>query len=174
MDSCEACGFVYDEVNPRAVAGRLRSYPPQYRDAMSGGAEVLARRRPEAAVWSALEYLCHVRDVLFVQRDRVVLAQVEERPSVDRMYRDERVELCGYSSQDVQEALDQMSMAAGLCALVFDRLDDPAWSRPLVYNWPRPTERDLAWLGRHTVHEAHHHLQDVVGVLRRLSGPGGP
>jgi hypothetical protein len=90
------------------------------------------------------------------------------------MYRDERVDLCGYSRQDVREALDQLSMTAGLCALVFDRLDDTAWSYPLVYNWPQPTERDLAWLGRHTVHEAHHHLQDVIGVLRRLSGPGGP
>jgi hypothetical protein len=141
---------------------------------MSGSAGVLARRRPEAAVWSPLEYACHVRDVLLVQRDRVVLAQVEERPSAARMYRDERVELCGYSSQVVREALDQLSMAAGLCALVFDRLDDTAWSRPLVYNWPQPTERDLAWLGRHTVHEAHHHLHDVVGVLRRLSGRTQP
>src|SRR5579863_906836 len=60
MDSCDGCGFVYDEVDPRSVAKRLRSYPPQYRDAMSGVADVLARRRPEATVWSALEYLCHV------------------------------------------------------------------------------------------------------------------
>jgi hypothetical protein len=173
MDSCETCGFVYEQVELRAVAERLSSYPPQYRDAMSGVPDILSRRRPESGVWSALEYLCHVRDVFCVQRDRVVLAQVEERPSVCRMYRDERVELCGYSSQDVREALDQLSMAARLCALVFDHLDDTAWRRPLVYNWPRPTERDLAWLGRHTVHEAHHHLQDIVGVLRRLNGPGG-
>jgi hypothetical protein len=172
MNSCDACGFEFDELDPREVAGRLRSYAAQYRESMSGVSEVLARRRPEPAVWSALEYLCHVRDVLIVQRDRAILAQVEERPSFARMYRDERVDLCGYATQDVGEVLDQVSMAAELCALVFDRVDEKAWSRPLVYNWPGPTERDVAWLGRHTVHEAEHHLQDVVGGLRRVSGSG--
>jgi S-DNA-T family DNA segregation ATPase FtsK/SpoIIIE len=170
MDSCDECSFVYDELDLRAVAGRLRSYPTEYRDAMSGVPDTVARHRPEAAVWSALEYLCHVRDVLFVQRDRVVLAQVEDRPSFARMYRDERVELCRYASHDVEEALYQLGTAAELCALVFEALDDTAWSRPFVYNWPVPAERDLAWLGRHTVHEAHHHLRDIVNVLRRRSG----
>jgi hypothetical protein len=174
MDDCEQCRFDYRKLDARDVAGRLRSYPVLYREAMSGVPGVLARRRPEPTVWSAVEYLCHVRDVLLVQRDRVVLAQVEQRPSVCRMYRDERVELCSYSSSDPGEALGQLGMAAGLCALVFDRLDDAAWSRPLIYNWPSPTERDLRWLGRHTAHEAHHHLQDVVGVIRRNRRPAGP
>jgi S-DNA-T family DNA segregation ATPase FtsK/SpoIIIE len=171
MDSCDECGFVYAELDPREVSGRLRSYPARYRDSLSGVADVLARRRPEPAVWSAQEYLCHVRDVLIVQRDRVVLAQVEERPRLARMYRDERVELCRYASQDVGEVLDDLGMAAELCALVFDDLVEQAWSRSLVYNWPGPTERDVAWLGRHTVHEAEHHLRDVIGVLGRLSRP---
>lgn len=174
MDNCEQCGFDYRELDARDVAGRLRSYPILYRDAMSRVPDVLARRRPKPTVWSALEYLCHVRDVLLVQRDRVVLAQVEEQPSVSRMYRDERVDLCSYSSSDPGEALGQLGMAADLCALVFDRLDDTAWSRPLIYNWPSRTEQDLRWLGRHTVHEAHHHLQDVVGVVQRNRGSGGP
>ena len=171
MDSCNECGFVYDELSPLELSGRLRSYPAQYRESMSGVSDVLARRRPEPAVWSALEYLCHVRDVLIVQRDRVVLARVEERPSFARMYRDERVELCRYASQDVGEVLDHLGMAAELCALVFDGLDENAWSRPLVYNWPEPTEGDVTWLGRHTVHEAEHHLRDVVEVLGRVRGP---
>jgi DinB family protein len=172
MDSCNECGFFYDELDPREVAGRLRTYPAQYRDSMAGVPDGLARRRPEPAVWSALEYLCHVRDVLIVQRERVVLAQVEERPSVARMYRDERVELCRYASQAVGEVLDHVNMAAELCALAFDGLDRKALSRRLVYNWPEPTERDMAWLGRHTVHEAEHHLRDVIGVLGRVSGFG--
>jgi hypothetical protein len=121
MDDCAECGFAYLELDVADVAERLRSYPILYRDAMSGLPDTLTRRRPEPAVWSALEYLCHVRDVLLIQRDRVVLAQVEDRPSVSRMYRDERVDLCGYSSIDPGDALNQLSMAAGLCALVFSR-----------------------------------------------------
>jgi hypothetical protein len=172
MDRCSECGFGYDELDHGALAGRLRSYPARYRQAMSGLPDALARRRPEPTVWSALEYLCHVRDVLIIQRERVILAQVEERPSLARMYRDERVELCGYGSQQVEEVLDQVKMAAQLCAAVFDALDEGAWSRLIVYNWPTATERDLAWLGCHTVHEADHHLLDVIGVLGRVRGSG--
>ncbi len=167
MDSCSECGFVYDELDPREVAPRLRSYPARYRDSTSGVPYALIRRRPEPSVWSALEYLCHVRDVFIIQRDRVILAQVEERPSFARMYRDERVELCRYGSQGVGEALDHVSMAAELCAVVFDGLHETAWSRPLVYNWPAPIARDVAWLGRHTVHEAQHHLRDVTRGIGR-------
>jgi hypothetical protein len=31
-------------------------------------------------------------------------------------------------------------------------------------------EQNLAWLGRHTVHEGDHHLMDVANVLARASG----
>jgi DinB superfamily len=120
-------------------------------------------------VWSALEYLCHVRDVVLVQRERAVLARVEDLPSFPRMYRDERVALCRYSEQNVEEVLDQLSVATSLCALVFDGLEEAEWSRPLIYNWPTPAEFDLAWLGRHTVHEVEHHFRDVVSVLTRVA-----
>jgi hypothetical protein len=123
-------------------------------------------------VWSALEYVCHVRDVLLVQRDRAVLARVEERPSFARMYRDERVLICRYADQDPGDVLTQLAMAAEMCALVFDGLDDRNWSRRLVYNWPERAEFDLAWLGRHTVHEVEHHLRDVGSVLKRVLPAG--
>ena len=89
------------------------------------------------------------------------------RSGCARMHRDERVDLCGYADQALNEVLAQVEMAAELCALVFDRLDDAAWQRRLIYNWPAAADRDLAWLGRHTVHEVEHHLQDVAAVLRQ-------
>ena len=99
----------------------------------------------------------------------VVLALVEDRPSFARMYRDERVGLCRYDTRQPAEALDQLAMAAELCAQVFEGIDATGWSRPLVYNWPEPATFDLAWLGRHTVHELEHHLQDVASVLQRIT-----
>src|SRR5262249_45873862 len=44
-----------------------------------------AHTRPGS--WSALEYGCHVRDVLAVQRDRVLLAQAEPTPRFASMRR---------------------------------------------------------------------------------------
>jgi DNA segregation ATPase FtsK/SpoIIIE, S-DNA-T family len=167
VQTCEQCGFSYEALAVGEIARRLRSGPSRYRSALSGASPDTARRRPEPDVWSAHEYVCHVRDVLLVQRDRAVLAQVEEQPSCARMHRDERVDLCGYADQALDEVLAQLEMAAELCALVFDRLDDAAWQRRLIYNWPAAADRDLAWLGRHTVHEVEHHLQDVAAVLRQ-------
>jgi hypothetical protein len=68
---------------------------------------------------------------------------------------------------------EQVTMAASLCALVFTELAPEQRARPLVYNYPAPTERDVAWLGRHTVHEGEHHLGDVRSVLARVAPPAG-
>jgi S-DNA-T family DNA segregation ATPase FtsK/SpoIIIE len=95
----------------------------------------------------------------------LVLAQVEDRPSFARMYRDERVALCAYSEVSITSVLDQLEMAATLCALAFGAVEPNSWDRSLVYNWPSASEHDLAWLGRHTVHEGVHHLMDVGRVL---------
>jgi hypothetical protein len=34
-------------------------------------------------------------------------------------------------------------------------------SRGCVYNYPTRVERDVLWMGRHTVHECVHHLLDI-------------
>ncbi len=169
MNRCEQCGFVYDTLAVAQIAESIRSGPLRFRQAFSGIAPEALGQRPDPAVWSALEYVCHVRDVLLVQRDRAVLALVEDRPSFARMYRDERVALCRYDAQQPAEVLDQLAMAAELCALVFEGIDDLGWTRPLIYNWPEPATFDLAWLGHHTLHEVEHHLQDVTSVLKRVA-----
>lgn len=163
--ACQECGFSDELVALDALAGRLRSFGPRFREALAGVGPAAASRRPEPAVWSALEYACHVRDVFLIQRERAVLAQVEDNPRTARMNRDERVAVCRYDAQAVPDVLDQLAMAAELCALVFEGLDQAGWARRLVYPWPVPAERDVAWVGRHTVHEGEHHLMDVRRVL---------
>jgi S-DNA-T family DNA segregation ATPase FtsK/SpoIIIE len=133
--------------------------------------EQIARVRPAPEVWSALEYTCHVRDVLLVQRDRVILALVEDSPSFPRMYRDERVVLAGYTEEVPEGVAGQLIVAADLAAKVFERLSDGQAQRPCIYNYPEPTERNVAWLGLHTVHEAEHHLGDVRWVLAQVNSP---
>lgn len=167
MDSCEECGFVYADLPVDEVAGRIGALGGRFRTAVVGASPAALTERPEPAVWSVLEYCCHLRDVLLVQRERVVLAQVEDRPDFVRMYRDERVDLCDYGAHGLEEVLDQLDFSASLCALAFARLGPPQWSRSLLYNWPQPVERDLAWLGRHTAHEGEHHLFDVRRLLGR-------
>jgi hypothetical protein len=162
--ACEECAYDGEQIVPASVASRLLSLVPCYREAVSGSAPSELTARPEPEVWSPLEYLSHVRDVFLVQRERVVLAQVDDLPNLARMHRDERVALCGYSSFAVDAVLVHLATAAELCAATFAALGGESWSRRFVYNWPSPAEHDLAWLARHTLHEGTHHLFD----LRRL------
>ena len=171
MTHCEGCGFVYEDLATALVPDTLRSFGSRFRSAVIDGDSAAVSTRAEPHTWSALEYLCHVRDVLLVQRERVVLAQVEEGPSFARMYREERVALCGYSASPVTAVVDQLAMAAELCATAFAALDGNSWDRRFFYNWPSTAEQNLAWLGRHTVHEGDHHLMDVVRVLGTVAGP---
>jgi len=174
VDRCDECGFVYEALATGEVPGALRAHAEGYGELiLRPQPPDMVRTRPAPEVWSALEYTCHVRDVLLIQRDRVVLALVEDTPSFPPMYRDERVSLAGYQRECVAELVDELAMAANMMAKVFGGLSPRQLERRCIYNFPRATERDLAWLGRHTVHEAVHHLGDVQAVLTRVGGRAG-
>lgn len=169
MDHCDECGFVYTTLGPTDIAPALRELAPQY-EARLAGDPARSRRRPEPDVWSALEYSCHVRDVLVVQRERLAQALVEDCPTFVPMGRDERAVRDRYNEQDPTVVARELAEAAGVAADAFAALDDAGWARTGIYNFPQPTERTMVWLGQHTVHEARHHLGDVKGALDSVDG----
>ena len=54
-----------------------------------------------------LEYGCHLKDVLLVQRERVLTARRVDRPSFHPIGRDERAEHDGYADQDPADVARQ-------------------------------------------------------------------
>lgn len=162
MHHCEECGFDYDLTAADEAGATIVSHAGVVDALISGGtadrAAVTERRRPDT--WSALEYGCHLRDVLLVQRERVLAARREDRPSFTPMGRDERVDHDGYAEQDPADVARQLRDAADLFANVLGRLGDD-WDRTATYSYPRPTERSLRWIAVHTVHEMQHHLLDI-------------
>ena len=157
---CDTCGFVYDMGLARFAGHEITRLVEELSAIIEPGV-VNVTQRPTPATWSQLEYACHVRDVLLVQRERVLLARREEGPSLVPMGRDDRVEHDGYNEQSPSAVARQLRDAAMLFAGVLDRLDDAAWSRTVIYNFPAPARRDLRWLATHTQHEVQHHLADV-------------
>jgi hypothetical protein len=121
--------------------------------------------RREPTTWSPLEYCCHVRDVLLVQRERVLAARWMERPSFNPMGREERVHFDGYAEQSALDVARQLGDAARLFANVLSRLSPVDWDRRVIYNYPEPTERSLRWVAVHTEHEVYHHALDVRRLL---------
>lgn len=174
MDRCDACGFVYADLELDDIPTTLRAYPPRYEAVLRGARDRgLERRRPRPGTWSALEYTCHLRDMLRVQRERLELALGREQPTFTPMGRDQRAVDDRYNEQDVTAVLDELEAAAAELASFLERLDAAGWRRTCVYTWPETAVRDLAWVARHTVHEAVHHLDDVTRGLDLLERGDG-
>ncbi|WP_405093689.1 DinB family protein [Micromonospora sp. NBC_01392] len=128
----------------------------------AGLREVLdVRRRPAPDVWSPLEWACHVRDVFRVQGRRLTLALCVSEPKFAPMGRDELVVTERYNAQDPEVVLADPTTAADAFAARFATLGEVELARTGVYPWPRGEVRPLLRLGRHTVHEAGHHLLDI-------------
>lgn len=163
---CDECGFRYDDVATEEIGGRLRTLPLRYETVLRAAGDSAIRTHPLAGVWSALEYTCHVRDVLVVQGERLARALVEDRPAFAPMGRDERVVRDRYNEQRVDTVLAELAEAAACLADAFDALDGTQRHRVGVYPYPTPEERSMTWLGRTAVHEGVHHLLDIERVLR--------
>jgi S-DNA-T family DNA segregation ATPase FtsK/SpoIIIE len=168
VTSCDECGFEYDSVPVSEIGSALRSNAEALVEVLSSGSDVRSRPAPE--VWSALEYACHVRDVMQVQIGRVARGLSEDTPSFEPMQRDERPARLHYNEQDPVVVREQILDAVSAFADVFDGLDEDQLARTVTYNWPVEMVRPLRWVGRHTVHELVHHRLDIERGLRPGAG----
>lgn len=172
-ERCGECGFDYDALALADGPGALRGFGRRYRAPLTRflpgeDGHAVVRAHPMAGTWSALEYACHVRDVLAVQRDRIELALAEDTPALEPMGREERVERDAYNAQDPTVVVDQVAAKAELLADLVERLSDAELARTAIYH--DRGEQTLGWVVRHTVHEGEHHLLDVGRVLRAARG----
>jgi len=165
---CSECGFDYGATKASGTAEIFKSRVNVICRLLGSRDEVVLRLRPEPATWSAIEYACHVRDVLLVQRERVLLALVEYKPAFTPMYRDQRAKNGGYQEEAISEVCAELRVSAKLLGKLVQRLSDEQLSRDCIYSFPEPTERDLGWIFRHTAHEMVHHEMDVRRVLQSV------
>jgi DinB superfamily len=169
FDRCNTCGFVYDLGAPISVGPQIVSKAAQISGIVAAESSTVIRR-PDPDTWSILEYGCHVRDVLLVQRERVLLALRVDEPTVVAMGRDERVAADGYNDQRPGDVARQIGDAALMFTGVLARLNEQSWQRTMIYGYPQRASRSLAWVAVHTLHEVVHHLGDVQRQ-RQASAP---
>ena len=70
-----------------------------------------------------------------------------------------------YNEQDPAVVAAQITEAANTLASEVEALTPSQWERSGIHHWPTTSERTIAWLARHTVHECEHHLRDIDAVL---------
>lgn len=146
-DPCAWCGFAYDLRRAASAGQDIRASAADVAILLSNNKiGVRSRARPDA--WSPLEYACHLRDVLRVQRERVLAARRTSGHDCASMGREERAEHDGYCEQDPAEVARQLADAAALFSNVLARLSADDWDRTVLYQSggrrglhpPAPTE----------------------------------
>jgi DinB superfamily len=158
---CAECGFVYD-LDRDEIVRRIDSDAAAFATRMRELDDDAARHRPEADVWSPLEYACHARDVLRVQEGRIELIQREDAPFLTPMGRDERVIEDRYIEQDPAVVTRELTDAARALGERLAALGPDGWERTGMYTYPDTQLRTVEWIGNHTVHELQHHHHDIA------------
>ena len=134
----------------------------------------VVRLRPEPEVWSAIEYACHVRDVLEVQRQRIAQCLAEDRPvyaPMDRTGRVKQAQVRGPGPDGGRGRADAVRPRvrcgrSGAHAAAAGRLG--------LYNYPVRAPRSLGWVIRHTAHEIQHHRHDITTILAQRGAADRP
>lgn len=158
---CAECPFAFADQDVDRAMTVIAGIPAQARQLFASLDEAAVRRRPPG-VWSAAEYLCHVRDVYATFTIRLHRARTEDDPALEPMLNDLRARRFGYRDAAVEPALDQLqAYVTGFLAEVA-RVDD--WARP-VHRLP-DEHRTALWLVRQAAHEGVHHLRDIAEVSR--------
>jgi hypothetical protein len=162
---CAECGYEFESLGRSGIVSAVLSLAHEHRILLAFAPADSLRAHSRSASWSALEYACHVRDVLRFQRERVALAQAEDTPRFVSMGRDERAVAERYNDQDPAVVAIQITDAARQFAAALRALAEDGWLRTGVYPWPAPAVRTVEWVGRRTAHELAHHLFDSRRLL---------
>ncbi|MCR6482855.1 DinB family protein [Amycolatopsis sp. OK19-0408] len=161
--TCAECGLSYPALTldaARAIIGSL----PEAADAVLGAASPRElRRRPAPERWSALEYLCHLRDVCVTSTIRVHRARTEDRPVLDPMLNDLRARRFRYNERSLDGVRAELAACAAGLGEEIGRLT-PADGARLVTRLPGE-HRTARWLVRQAAHEVVHHLADIEHCL---------
>jgi hypothetical protein len=161
---CDGCPFAYADYDVDRAVSTIAEIPGQARELFASLDEDAVRRRRPGS-WSAVEYLCHLRDVYATFTIRLHRARTEDDPALEPMLNDLRARRFGYQDAAVEPALDQLqAYVAGFLAEVA-RVSPGDWGRR-VHRLP-DENRSALWLVRQAAHEGVHHLRDIAEVSRQ-------
>ncbi len=161
---CPECGFDGAGVTRFDIAPALRAQVEEFAELAKSP---LAQRRPSPQVWSAHEYICHVRDVYELYSTRLGLMVHEDNPLYPNWDQDETAAADNYSTQDSAQAVVDLIANGQKLADEFEALFDEQWAR--VGRRSDGASFTIDTFGRYLAHDPHHHLWDIRQGFVRLS-----
>lgn len=164
VQTCPDCGHAAGEVPPTEVAAALRATAARWCGLLDLPD---IDRRPSPDVWSALEYACHVRDVLRLGHYRIGLMLDHDEPTFANWDQDATAVDDRYPEQDPIALRGELTGAADRLARLLDAVPADAWAR-------RGTRSDGAVFtagsfAQYVLHDLVHHEWDVAEGNRLLA-----
>ena len=158
-EPCPECGFDAGAPARSTLPTLTRDVGDRWAKAMQADGDVGAR--PAPAVWSRLEYACHVRDVLDLAIYRTRLMLEQDAPRFANWDQDATALEEDYPSQDASVVNGELAIAASGYADVVASVPDAAWDRTGLRG--DGTTFTVESFTRYLLHDVVHHLTDVTG-----------
>ncbi len=173
---CPGCELDVGALTHHEIVARLRVMPRRYRLALTRvqpgeNAEAMIRQRPRPDVWSALEYAAHAGDMLDIMSPAIQLMEVDDEPKVFFFDPEEQAEEMEYNNWSTMEVITRLETAGADLSAVIEWVNADQWDRTGIFPWGTQTIRASA---EQMVHEAHHHLEDIVAGLDALRKAQNP
>jgi hypothetical protein len=154
---CAPCGLAYEDVTVEEIPDRLRAVTGDIGELITDLSAAELTHQPDDQTWSALEYLCHLRDVYVASTIRLYRARKEPKPQIEPVFNDLRVLRFRYNQADVHGVLHELGLS--LHGLVDEMARTSDWNR--TFTRQPGEERTARWLVRQALHEAMHHAADM-------------
>jgi hypothetical protein len=126
-----------------------------------GAARESVSARPEPGKWSALEYGCHVRDVLRLYDYRLQLMLTQDNPLYPNWDQDETAIAERYAEQDPARVAAELAQAAETISCRFAAVTGQQWSRKGRRN--DGSQFTIETFARYFIHDLVHHVYDITG-----------
>ena len=169
-EACPQCGDCPAALPADSLGALAVERAAAWREFLDEADDAYLRRIPEPGVFSPLQYAAHVRDILRVYTDRMVLGLEVDAPTVPIFQPPQEV-WEEYNRSDVNELASDLEAQAKRLEDTGASIAQSSWARIVVndrgvYGVYTFT---LAGLACNAVHEAHHHLLDAKGSLGATS-----
>ena len=157
---CPECGLDTQSFPREAIAGMIRVNAASWQGLLAGPGDL--RSRPSPDVWSALEYGCHVCDVLWLYDERLRLMLKLDGPQYPNWDQDATAVADRYAEQDPAIVVAGLREAADVIAARFEGVSGGQWQRTgrrgdgAVFT--------IESFVRYLIHDLVHHLYDVTGI----------
>jgi hypothetical protein len=157
---CQECGFDTSSFPREGVGGMVVANAIAWQNVLTGPGDIRARVIPDR--WSALEYGCHVRDVLRLYNYRLELMLTRQAPLFPNWDQDATAIESRYGEQQPLTVAAELCQAAEAIAARFATVHGDLWLRTGTRSdGPAFTVETFA---RYFVHDPVHHLYDATGV----------